>query len=139
MASSIVSSIVRHALAAGLDLATLSLRFDLPVDVLALDEVVVLAEVPDELLREVARVAREPDVAVRVGSSMRGRRTSDTCARCSARAISRSAAPTAVCASGRTTWPARCVTPTLERWTPSLPWSRPGSYGSPRVLRSPGV
>ena len=70
VASSLVSSIVRHAVGAGLDLGTLSLRFGLPAEVLALDETVVSPEVPDELLHEVARMAGEPDVAVRIASEL---------------------------------------------------------------------
>jgi AraC-like DNA-binding protein len=71
--SSLVPAIVRHAAARGMDVEALALRFGLTDDVAACEEATTAADVADELLRTVARVAGEPDVALRVATELTSR------------------------------------------------------------------
>jgi AraC-like DNA-binding protein len=71
--SSLVPAVVRHAAARGVDVEALAWRFGLPHDVAQLEEVTTGAEVADEMLRAVARLAGEPDVALRVAGELTSR------------------------------------------------------------------
>jgi AraC-like DNA-binding protein len=71
--SPLVPSIVRHAAARGLDVEALAWRFGLPADVQRCEEVVTGADVPDEMLRAIARLAGEPDVALRLAGELTSR------------------------------------------------------------------
>ncbi len=71
--SSLVPAIVAHAAARGMDVEALAWRFGLPADVATREEVTTGADVADELLRTVARIASEPDVALRVATELTSR------------------------------------------------------------------
>jgi AraC-like DNA-binding protein len=74
ISSPLVPAIVRRAGSLGVDLNALALRFELPADAAALDEITVAADVPEELLRAVARTGAGPGIALDVASELVARR-----------------------------------------------------------------
>jgi AraC-like DNA-binding protein len=102
IASSIVPLILRHAAAREVDVDALALRFDLPAGAASADRVTVAADVPDELLRAVARAANDDEVALRLAGELTSRRHKlvELAARASA--------------------DARAALERLARWTPLL-------------------
>jgi AraC-like DNA-binding protein len=74
ISSPLVPAIVRRAGSLGLDVGALALRFGLPADAATLDEVTVAADLPEELLRAVARAGAGPGVALAVATELFARR-----------------------------------------------------------------
>ena len=68
--SAIIPAIVRHAAARGMDVEALAWRFGLPAEVETREEVTTAGDVADELLRTVAQITSEPDVALRVATEV---------------------------------------------------------------------
>ena len=74
ISSPLVPAIVRRAGSLGLDVSALALRVELPADAAALDEITVAADVPEELLRAVARAGAGPGIALAVATELVARR-----------------------------------------------------------------
>jgi AraC-like DNA-binding protein len=72
--SSLIPAIVRHAQARGLDVEILASAFELPADAALVDDVTAAADVPEQLLRAVARTISEPDIALRIACALTSRR-----------------------------------------------------------------